>query len=241
MIEKFQAIVLSCVRHSDRTSIVSVYTPTRGRMALAVAIGSAKSSRRQASLFMPLSMIEFSCRVNTASEMYRPSAVASAYTYRSLYFSPVKNAVGILIAEFLTRLLREAAPDPLVFRYISESLIALDTLGGSIANFHITFLSGLTAFMGIAPDLGSYSPAALFDMRAGRYSNMYPGHTDILTGSQARVPLVLDRLNYANMQCLRLSRQERASLLKGLLHYWNIHFPGSGALRSLDVLEQLFD
>lgn len=241
MIEKFQAIVLSCVRHSDRTSIVSVYTPTRGRMALSVSTGSGKRNLRQASLFMPLSQIEFSCRGAAASEIYRPAGVASLYTYKSLYFSPIKNAVGIFIAEFLTRLLREAAPDPLVFRYISESLVALDSLGGHAANFHITFLAGLTTFMGVAPDLTSFTKAALFDMRAGQYTHTHPGHSDILIGDTARVPLMLERLNYANMHMLRLSRQNRSALLKGLLHYWNLHFPGCGSLRSIDVLELLFD
>lgn len=241
MIEKHNAIVLSTVRHSDRTSIVSVYTRDRGRMALAVSVGSGKTARRQAALYMPLSQIEFTCRSRTASDMYRPSSVSSLYTYHTLYFSPVKNSIGIFLAEFLTKLLRDAAPDPLAYRYISESLIALDSIEGSVANFHITFLAGLTTFFGIAPDLSTYRPGVMFDMRAGGYTGLHPGHPDILVGGAARLPLLLDRLNYANMHLFALSRANRSLLLKGMLDYWSIHFPGTGMLRSLEVLTTLFE
>lgn len=240
MTEKIQAIVLGSVRHSDRASIVNVYTRTRGRMSLLVNAGAGKSARRSAAMVMPLAQIEFECDMAGTRELRRPKGMAFAYSYRNLYFSPAKNAIGIFMAEFLTRLLREADPDPLAFRYISESLVALDALPGAAANFHITFLAGLTTFMGIAPDLESYRPGAMFDMRSGVYTRMHPGHKDILTGDEARAPLLMSRLGYANMHRLRLRRADREAMLAGLLRYWGIHFPGTGNLRSADILSTLF-
>ena len=240
MTEKLQGIVLSAVRHSDRTLAVSVYTSTRGRLSLAVSTGSGKSARRIAALTMPLAQIEFECNLSANRELLRPRGIAFAYSYRDLYFSPVKNAIGIFLAEFLTKLLREAEPDRLIFRFISRSLIVLDTLGGSPANFHLTFLASLATFMGVAPDLETYTPGSLFDMRAGIYSRLHPGHKDILLGENARIPLLLSRLNYANMHRLRLNRTQREAILSGMLRYWSIHFPGLGTLHSAEVLSSLF-
>lgn len=240
MTEKMQAIVLSAVRHSDRALIVNVYTRTRGRMSLLVGTNSGKGGRRIAAMTMPLSQIEYECDMGGSRELRRPKGLAFAYTYRSLYFSPAKNALGIFLAEFLTRLLREADADPLAFRYISESLVALDTLPGQVANFHLTFLAGLTTFMGIAPDLDGYAPGALFDMRAGTYTRLHPGHNDILIGESAAAPRLLARLDYANMHLLHLDRMQREAMLEGMLRYWSIHFPGTGNLRSAEVLSSLF-
>lgn len=240
MTEKLQAIVLSSVRHSDRAVIVNVYTRTRGRMSLLVNVGAGKGARRTAALVMPLAQVEFECAASGARELHRPKGLTFAYSYRSIYFSPVKNAIGIFLTEFLNRLLREADADPLTYRYISESLIALDTLPGPVANFHLVFLAGLTTFMGIAPDLEGYSPGAVFDMRAGVYTRLHPGHNDILMGENARAPRLLARLNYANMHRLTLRRSEREALLAGLLRYWSIHFPGTGTLRSTEVLSTIF-
>ena len=241
MTEKFQAIVLSAVRHSDRASIVSTYTPTHGRLPLIVNTGSGRGARMRAPHIMPLAQIEFSCRYHQTRELQRPASIAPVYTYRDLYFNPVKNAIGIFLAEFLNRLMRDTTPDQHTFRFIADSLKVLDILPGFPANFHITFLTQLATFMGIAPDLSTHRPGAVFDMRAGRYSSMHPGHPDILTGSEAKVPLLLSRLAYANMHRQRHSRDQRAAILRGMLRYWGIHYPGVASLRSPDILAELFE
>lgn len=242
MSEKLKGIMLSTVRHSDRAVIANVYTETRGSISLLVNVGSNRSASRMAPLLMPLAQVEFECPVRSGKELQRPRSLAFTRACHSIYFSPAKSAICFFISEFLTRLLRRSDADRLVFRYVSESIIALDMLPArEVANFHIAFLSGLTTFMGVTPDLESYTPGALFDMRAGTYATMLPGHNDILVGESALVPLTLYRLNYANMSRLHLSRANRAAVLEGLLRYWGIHFPGVAGMRSPEVLATLFD
>lgn len=242
MIEKFQGIILNTVRHSDRASIVTVYTLQRGCMSLLVNVGSGKGARRLSPMLMPLAQVEFECAQAGTKELTRPRGLAFTHIYKSVYFSPAKSAVCFFIAEFLTRLLRQSEADPMLFRYISESLSALDMLpSASVANFHIVFLSGLSVFMGIAPDMSGYDEGRIFDLRDGQYVRLLPGHRDILMGDAAGVPPLLMRLNYANMNRLHLSRPDRAAVLDGLLKYWAIHFPGLVSLRSPDVLSALFD
>lgn len=242
MIEKLQGIVLGTVRHSDTAQIVSVYTPQRGRVPLLMTAGRSKGSNMRRAMTMPLSQVEFSCRYNGARELQRPSSLTLLHPYRTLYFSPVKNAVGIFLTEFLGRLLRDNPGDALTFQYITSSLTVLDDLETSAANFHLVFLSELTTFMGIQPDLSGYNAAEnmIFDMRAGRYSALLPGHPDILVGIEADIPRLLSRLTYANMHRLPLSRDQRAGLLSGLLRYWSVHFPTIAALRSPEILCTLF-
>lgn len=241
MNEKLRGIVLNTVRHSDRASVVNVYTQTLGRLALLVNVGTGKSARRLSSLVMPLAQIEFECTLGTGKELLRPRGLAFSNTYRSIYFSPPKNALAFFIAEFLTKLLRQSDADHALFSYITHSLIALDMLPDRhVANFHIVFLTGLASFMGIAPDTDSYTSGALFDMRAGTYATLLPGHNDILMGDTARIPLILRRLNYANMHHLKLTRLQRSDMLDGLLRYWTLHFPGLSNLNSPEILSSLF-
>lgn len=241
MIEKLQGIILSVVRHNDRTVIANVYTPTHGRLPLLISTGSGKNARLQAARTMLLSQLEFSVRFSRVRELHRPSALSVAYPYRDIYFNPAKSTIAFFLADFLNRLLRDATPDATTYRFLSESLIFLDNLPASPSNFHLTFMAQLTSFMGIAPDLDTYRPGYLFDMRAGRYTGMLPGHSDILTGSDARVPLFLSRLTFGNMHRLRLNRNDRSRLIKGLLHYWSLHFPGIESMRSPDILTLLFE
>lgn len=218
---------------------MTVYTRSHSIMALVVPASSGAKTRTKAAAKMPLSLIEFTCSINPAETLHRPSALAIRKPFHSLYFHPVKSAMGLFIAEFLAKLLRETPPDATLFSYIEGALLYLDSLKENMANFHLTFLSSLTTFLGIAPDIEN--PTAIFDMRAGRYVNILPGHPDVLLGNDAKLPQLLSRLNYANMQRLRLSRSQRNQILENILHYYSIHLPSVGRLNTLDVLTQLFD
>ena len=149
--------------------------------------------------------------------------------------------MGLFIAEFLDHLLRDTVPDRRLWSFIADSLRLLDATRNSVANFHITFLHSLATFVGIAPDTRSYREGAVFDMVAGSYTTIHPGHNAILRGDEARIPCLLDRINYSIMHLWKLSRDNRQRLLEGIIRYYEIHTPGFKPLRSVEVLRQLFD
>ncbi len=84
---------------------------------------------------------------------------------RSLYFDPVKMSVGLFVAEFVGRLVRDSGADARLWDYVADSLRLLDCMpsGRAVANFPIVFLSTLTAFVGITPDVGGFSEGKAFD------------------------------------------------------------------------------
>lgn len=241
MTESFQAIVLTCVRHSDKASVLTVYTPSRSCMTLIVPAGNSPRARSKAASRMPLALVEFTCRVNPSGEIQRPSPLVLRHPYSTLYFNPAKSALCMFLAEFLSRLLRDTPPDPPLFSYIDGALRLLDGMSGSPANFHLIFLSSLASLLGIAPDVSGFAPGRIFDMRAGAYVSIHPAHPDILTGAEARLPLILSRLTFSSMHRLRLNRHLRASILQGILSYYSLHLPPLGAMKSPEVLVQLFE
>lgn len=241
MEEKLQAIVLNTIRHSDRHNVMSVYTSTRGRISFLVPANGGKTGRRRNAQLMPLSIVEITARIREGKELHTFTSVSPLVIYNDLYFNPMKNFVGLFIAEFLNHLLRDTLPDRKMWSYIANSLQLLDKTHGSIANFHIVFLYSLTTFCGIAPDVETYRENAFFDMQAGAYTMTMPSHRNFLHGRQARLPLLLARVNFINMHRWRLSRDERVKIIEGLLRYYEIHMPGFNSLRSLDILRQLLD
>lgn len=241
MKEKLHGIVLSLVRHNDRTSILNLYTLERGYASAAIPASGGKSSRLRSAAVMPLSQIELSVAGRAGTGVVpRGSGISLTCPYRTLYFHPVKNALAMFLAEFLGRFLRESDSDEALFRYISQSLQLLDVMEDNLGNFHLTFLSGLAAFAGIMPDVQDYSRHAVFDLRAGRYTLSLPPHNDILRGREASLPLLLSRLTFANQSRVRLSRSQRAAILNGILSYYSLHFPGMKSLRSPEILASLF-
>lgn len=240
--EKIRGIVLGTIKHSDRSDITTLYTLQRGRMAVASPAGGTKTARLRRSSMLPMSVVEFEVSGAAGREIERSRQITPLALWRDIYFNPVKSAIAMFMAEFLQHLLRENAPDAKMWNYIVESTQVLDGMTNShnIANFHIAFLSALTSFAGIAPDISEFTPDAIFDLRAGAYTRLTPVHRDILTGSDAIWPMYLSRMNYINCGCFRLRREDRNTILHQILRYYTIHFPGTGNLRSPEILSQLF-
>lgn len=244
MKKRVQGIVLrNPVRHSDRADILTVYSPEHGRLSVVVPAGGGATVRHRKAAFMPLSVIEFMMPENIIGRLPHASSFTLVFSYKSLYFNPLKSAIGMMLAEFLNRLLRDSSPDSLMYSYIVNSMRLLDDIKDEkwLANFHIAFLTGIASFAGITPDVSDYSEGALFDLVAGRYSKILPPHNHILMGDDAKIPHLLSRMNFANQRLFKFTRQQRRDLIEGILRYFGLHFPGTDNLNSLEILYTLFD
>lgn len=171
MKENLKSIVLGTIRHSDRHNVASVFTLERGRMAFLTPVGATKKGRASASRLMPLAIVEIQANISANRDLHIPSAVNPVRMWRNLYYDPHKAGVVMFLSEFLQRLLREAAPEPTLWRFIADSLTILDETAdaAAIANFHITFLISLMPLMGISPDISNFTEGMEFDMKGARW------------------------------------------------------------------------
>ncbi len=240
MTEKIQGIVIDLTRHNDRLSIVTLFTRSKGRISFLSPIGSGKSARLRQARLQPLAVIEADINFKGNAELQRLGNFALAEVWSNLYFDPVKRLLALFIGEFLNRLLRATMPDEALWDYLLESLRLLDRLQEGVADFHIAFLASLLPFAGIQPDPTGFTPGMYFNMQSGTFSTTQPPHNDYLSGDDAVWAARLCRIDFANIRALKLNGEIRARILKELLKYYSIHYPGTSTLKSLDILHDIF-
>lgn len=240
MTEKLTGIVLDITRHSDRLSIVTLYTRNRGRLSFLSPVSGGKAGRMRQARLQPLAVIDAEINFKAVAELQRLGAFSLHEVWGELYFDPVKSLITLFLAEFLNRLLRATMPDEAMWDYIYESLRLFDRMHKGVADFHVAFLSSLLAFAGIQPDSSDYKPGSFFDMQAGVFVDKVPQHRDYLCNEEARLAALLSRITYSNVRALRLNGKLRSEILDKLLRYYAIHFPGTSNLRSLDVIHDIF-
>lgn len=239
MTEKITGVILDITRHNDRHNVVTLFTRSRGRVAFLSPVGTGKAGRVRNSRLQPLAVIEADIHFRPNGELQKLGQFSLSAVWGDIYFNPIKSMVALFLSEFLNRLLRAAMPDESLYDYIVGSLELFDRISEGVSDFHITFLSSLLPFMGIQPDLGSYRRGRAFDMQNGVFTDTLPLHRDILVGEEARWAMLLGRVNYGNVRALRLTNAGRREILDRLLQYYSIHFPGTGNLRSLEILREL--
>lgn len=244
MRQKIDALVLGLVRHSERTDVATLYTRQLGR--LSVAVPAARGPRRRGANppLMPLSVIEGEVSTRPGSELASLWRFSLLDPFAAMRADPLKSAVAMFAGEFLGRLLREQAPDQALWQAVYSALGRLDaeTDPRRVANFHIVLLWQMLAPAGITPDLTSRrrGEEQWLDMRTGLYTSIRPAHADVLLPRYADVPLLLARLSFANSHALRLTGEQRYLVCEALLHYYAVHLPGLGSVRSHHVLRELF-
>lgn len=240
MTEKLLGIVLDITRHSDRHSIVTLFTRSRGRVSFLFPMGSGKSGRLRQARIQPMAIIEADVNFKGSAELQRLGSFAPADVLTDVYFNPVKRMMTLFLSEFLNRLLRATMPDPNIWDYVAGSIRLLDRMREGVSDFHIVFLSSLLPFAGIQPDSSDYEPGMVFDMQAGRFVDRIPPHSDYLSGDEARFAAILNRVTFSNVRALKLNGNLRNRILQNLLHYYAIHYPGTSNLKSLAVLHDVF-
>ena len=79
-----------------------------------------------------------------------------------------------------------------------------------------------------------------FDLRAAEFCSLTPTHRDFLMPQEAGRIRLLMRMDYATMHLFRMGRADRNRILEIIIHYYRLHIPQFPELRSLPVLQELF-
>jgi DNA repair protein RecO (recombination protein O) len=190
---------------------------------------------------MPLSVIDMEMESRHGKELHRLREVRLCFPPGQLLSNPVKNALALFLAEVLFRVLRETEPDARLFHFLYHSIHLLENAGEGIANFHLVFLLHLLRYMGISPNTDTWQDGSCFDMQNGVFSPSPPLHTYYLDQTESRILAGLFRISYENMALYAFSRRDRVDILQKILTYYRLHLPEFGEIKSLPILQTLFD
>jgi len=239
MIVKTEAIVLHSVKVGDQRLIVDMFTREQGRLSFAVPLQRGAHARFRMQFFQPLTLLSLECDVRPQWQVHKLTDVSFLQPPASLLTVPSKLAISLFIAEFLYHALRDEQSNAPLFDYVKASIAWLDGSADHYANFHLVFLMRLSRFLGFFPNLHDDGP--YFDLRAATFCSEPPVHRDFLMPQEATHIRVLMRMDFPTMHLYRLSRSERQRILEVQLFYYRIHLPSFPELRSVAVLQALYD
>jgi len=117
----------------------------------------------------------------------------------------------------------------------------LELARNGVANFHLVFLIQLVQFFGVAPDGASYVADSFFDLVNGSFTLVQPEHNHYLDRAESVIFSRLLRMSYANMELFAFSRPERQNIISRILEYYRIHISDFHDIKSLAVLQGIFD
>ncbi|MDR2859536.1 MAG: DNA repair protein RecO [Mediterranea sp.] len=243
MLQKTTGIVLYTLKYNDTSSIIDIYTEVCGRASFIISISHSKKTKVKPVMFQPLTLIEFEADFCFAtSSLYRIREAKLLYPFITVPYDFFKTAISLFLAEFLYRILREEAESRQLFAYLKYSILRLDEVKKEYTNFHLVFLMHLSRFLGLYPNLENYHKGDYFDMLNAGFTSVRPQqHPFYINPQEASHLPHLMRMNYETMHLFKMNRMERIRCLTVINDYYRLHLPGLSELKSLKVLQELFN
>ena len=240
MLTKTQAIVLHSLKYGETRLIVDMFTRSQGRQSFIVSIPKSVKGKIKKQLFQPLTLLEIESDLRPKLQLQKLSDVRLASPFSSIPFDPNKLSISLFIAEFLYYALRSEQHNEPLFDYIVNSIQWLDAQTDRFANFHLVFLMRLSRFLGFYPNLEHYQTGDYFDLRESVFLSAPPVHRDFLYPQEAEKIQLMMRMDFPTMHLFRMSHQERNRLLEVSLIYYRLHLPDFPELKSVSVLQELY-
>lgn len=241
MLQKTTGIVLHTLKYSDAFNVVHIYTELHGRASFLVSVSRSRKSAVKSALFQPLSIIELEADFRTTSNLYRIKE-AKSYPFNSVPYHPYKSAIALFLAEFLYRVVKEDGQNAPLFAYLRHSIEWLDECETDFSNFHLVFLMRLSRFLGLYPNLEDYSQGDYFDLLNAGFTPLRPyTHSFFIDPDESCRITRLMRMNYDTMHLFGMNRSDRIRCLAIINEYYRLHIPGFQDMKSLDVLQELFN
>ena len=240
MLTKTQAIVLHSLKYGETRLIVDMFTRSQGRQSFIVSIPKSVKGKIKKQLFQPLTLLEIESDLRPKLQLQKLSDVRLASPFSAIPFDPNKLSISLFIAEFLYYALRSEQHNEPLFDYIVNSIQWLDAQTDRFANFHLVFLMRLSRFLGFYPNLDHYQTGDYFDLRESIFLSAPPVHRDFLHPQEAEKIQLMMRMDFPTMHLFRMSHQERNRLLEVSLIYYRLHLPDFPELKSVSVLQELY-
>ncbi|MDE5901005.1 MAG: DNA repair protein RecO [Muribaculaceae bacterium] len=234
-------IPLRITPYSDRNSILSAYSREMGKVSCLLPAGAGRESRRRRALLMPFCPVRCQVSVSPGRDVMPMREPVAWPPLPLVSADPMRCVMALFVSEVLQCVLRQSESEPVMFDFIADSAVRLNSERTSVANFHIVFLIRLLGYLGVAPDLGGYRTGMVFDMADACFRVTAPLHGRFLMPDEAAALARLGRIDWRNAHIYKYTRAQRARVLDVILQYYTLHVADLSGLKSVDVLRGLFD
>jgi DNA repair protein RecO (recombination protein O) len=240
MLEKTRGIVLNQIKYTDSGIVARLYTRRFGRQAFLIKGMRNKKAGKHSILFQPMFILDLELNYKAVREMQVLKEFSVSFAPYSIYSNIVKSSIAIFLAEVLASVIKEEGPNEEMFDYIEESIRYFDGCIEGYTNFHISFLAGLSSYLGFEPGSKKDESEAFFDMANGLFVPIPPVHGNYANKEVSAVLAAFFEASFDTASRIPLTGTLRNELLETLVKYYSLHLPGLKKINSLEILKEVF-
>jgi DNA repair protein RecO (recombination protein O) len=239
ILEKTRGIVLQQLKYSDSSVVVHTFTRKFGRQPVIIKGMRKKGSGRHSIMFQPMFILDMEMYYKPSREIQLLKEFSLSWSPYNIYSDIRKSSVMLFLGEMLSLILREESPHEELFDYIERSVIWYGESTERQANFHISFLSGLSGYLGFEPSLQKDPSDVFFSLRYGKFSSLPPAEGEYAPENISSILARFFSSSFDEAATIPLTGRLRNEVLETIVKYYSLHL-SLRKIKSLEVLKEVF-
>lgn len=240
MLEKTKGIMLQQIKYTDSGIVAHLFTRSLGRRSFIIKGLRNRKSGKHNVFFQPLFILDLVFYNKESRSMPMIKEFSVSYAPGDIYANAKKSCMALFMSEVLSSVLKEESPNEDLFDYLENAIIYFDECRKSFVNFHISFLSGLSSYLGFQPVVRRTASDVYFDMINGIFTSLPPFHGNYAGEEVASVLAAFFSSSYDKASDICLTGKLRNEVLETILKYYSLQLPGLKRINSLRVMKEIF-
>ncbi len=245
MLHKTKGIVMRSVKYGETSLIVTIFTELFGIQSY--LLNGVRTSKLKNSFqpgqFQPSAILELVVYHQEKRNLQRIKECRWAILYENIFQDMYKNAVALFMVEMLQKCLKQPDPQPDLFYFMEDALNGLDKSSPMVnANLPIFFALHLSHFFGFRMEDGYSNESYILDLKEGEFVSVTPDHQQWVENPVSEIiSSFLKAQQPADTAEIKLNQEVRRTVLDACLRYYTFHTTEFGQLKSLPVLQSIFN
>ena len=233
MIVKTEAICLKNTRFGESSIVSKMFSLKDGLSSYMVQGVHRKSNTIRPSHLTPGNILEMVIYEKPNASMQRIKEVKTLAPLYEIHSDMKKNAVLQFILEIVAKTNEEMHPDEMIYRFLKDTLLRMESGSTNPACMPIYFLRDYLKFTGWYPDPDLWKKGFVFEMQEG----VFGSDTDPVNRNKLEPEMseLVYRVLVADSED-ELIYQNRKKLLKTFVEYYDIHLLKGKKIQSPEVL-----
>lgn len=232
-----RALVLATVRYGESDVIVKMLTESSGlRSYMIRGLQKSKKGPFRPAMFQPLTQLQIQAMHRDKGQLERLTEAKVSAHYLSLHNDIVKSSMALFLAEMFKMTLQEQEPNPELFGFLSDALLALDASEGPL-NFHLKIVLELQQYLGCYPDFQN-EHLPYFNLEEGVFQDSSLGITR--SAAVLKDLCTLAKTPFSHLAQWKTTTRQRRELLDLLMDYMQMHATGFKRPKSIEIYRQVF-
>ncbi len=236
-----EGIVLRSIKYGESSVIATIFSREFGRQSYIINSARNNKSKNKARILQPLFLVELVSYQKQSRDLQRIKEIKNNPVYQNIPFDIIKSTQAIFLAEMLYKTINEEESYPEMFDFIKNALMMFDLMEKNLANFHLYFLYRLTEYLGFLPDTTKQGFENWFDLKKGEIVPFEPPHPMFMNREATLFFCTLTSLKFSEISEFKIPHNIRDYILDKLVEYYHLHFEHLGEIKTLKVLQEVFE